>query len=177
MTKSDDPAWLHLIASVSTFLNRAAACVAGAVLVFMTGFILLEICLRLFSLSTFMADSLVGYGVSAICFLAAAWALEAGFMIRVKVVTDRLGPRLSWACEFFTLITVEALMLFLAHYQWKSVFKYWSRGTVSETYVPIPLFIPESFFLIGLSLMALQIFVRLMRLLAVGHSEERALTL
>ncbi|WP_176086043.1 TRAP transporter small permease subunit [Martelella sp. HB161492] len=174
---TDDPKWLRAISHLSTVLNRIAAFAAACILVFMTAFTLLEICLRLFSKSTFMADALVGNGVAAVCFLSAAWALEEGFMIRVKVITDRVGPKIAWACEFFTLIAVEALLLFMAHYQWKTVYKYWSRGTVSETYLPIPLFIPESFFLIGLGLMALQIIVRLLRLLAVGHAEERALTL
>ncbi|AMM87303.1 TRAP transporter small permease subunit [Martelella sp. AD-3] len=174
---TDDPKWLRIIAHASTILNRAAAFVAACILVLMTAFTLLEICLRVFSKSTFMADSLVGNGVAAVAFLSAAWALEEGFMIRVKVLTDRAGPKLAWMCEFGTLVAVEALMVFLAWYQWKSVFKNWSRGTVSETYLPIPMWIPESFFLIGLSLMAFQVIVRILRLLAVGHADERALTL
>ncbi|WP_210275291.1 TRAP transporter small permease [Martelella soudanensis] len=142
---TDDPKWLRLIAHASTMLNRAAALVAACILVFMTAFTLLEICLRLFSKSTFMADSLVGNGVAAVGFLSAAWALEEGFMIRVKVITDRVGPRMAWLCEFFTLATVEALMLFMAYYQWKSVFKNWSRGTVSESYLPFPCGSPKAF--------------------------------
>ena len=49
--------------------------------------------------------------------------------------------------------------------------------TLSQHFVPIPLWIPESFFLVGLTLILMQIAVRLLRLIAVGHAEERAVTL
>jgi len=176
-SRPGDPAWLRVLARVSSGLNSAAAAVAAVVLTLMTLLILVEIVLRFFSLSTFMADTLVGYGVAATTFLAVAWALEHGAMIRVSVLTNRFGPRLKWVSETFSLLCAEAILLFLAYYQWHTVAKLWSRGTLGQHYIKIPLWIPESFFLIGLALLALQVLVRLLRMFAVGHTQERSLTI
>lgn len=175
--RTDDPGWLRLIAEGSSWLNRIAAVIAAALLVAMTSLILLEICLRLFSKSTYMADVLVGHGVAAITFLAAPWALQEGAMIRVSVLTDRLTGAARWLAEAFCLLTAGYITWFLMAYQWKSVAKLFARGSVSQHYVPIPLWIPEAFFLAGLALMLLQFVVRGLRLVAVGHADERALTL
>ncbi|PTQ73331.1 TRAP transporter small permease [Celeribacter persicus] len=176
-TVTDDPAWLKRIDGVSTVLNRIAAVIAATFLVLMTLLILTEITLRLFSLSTYMADVLVGYGVAAITFLAAPWALQEGAMIRVTVLTERMNVRLRWVSEAFVLFSVGFIILFLMAYQWKSVAKLFARGSTSQHFIPIPLWIPESFFLIGLALILLQIIVRILRLFTVGHAEERALSL
>ena len=174
---TDDPGWLAALAWVSSALNRIAAVVAAGLLVAMTALILLEIGLRAVSASTYMADVLVGYGVAAITFLAAPWALQEGAMIRVSVLIDRMGPRLRWIAEAFTLLTAGYITWFLMAYQWKTVVKLFERGSVSQHYIPIPLWIPEAFFLTGLALLFLQFVLRGLRLIAVGHAEERALTL
>nr|WP_277347905.1 TRAP transporter small permease subunit [Salipiger mangrovisoli] len=143
----------------------------------MTLLILLEICMRMFSTSTYMADVLVGFGVAAITFLAAPWALEEGAMIRVTALTDMLSGPVRWIVEAFALGSSAAIMWFLAIHQWKTVAKLFERGSVSEHLIPIPLWIPESFFFVGLVLLLLQMLVRALRLVLVGHAEERALTL
>lgn len=158
--------WLAVPATISSKLNRAAAIVAALLLALMTSLILVEIVLRYFSRSTFMADALVGNGVAAITFLAMGWAIESGSMIRVRLLHNAVGRRTRWFLEFFAIIVTLALMLFLFRYQWKAFARDWSRGTVSEHYLPIPLWIPDSFFLIGILLVALHLVVRLLRLLA-----------
>lgn len=173
----DDPVWLHAISRLSTALNRAAAVISAGLLVLMTGLILLEVVLRFFSHSTYMADVLVAYGVAAITFLAAPWALEAGSMIRVKVLTDRMSALPRRIAEAFTLLSAGAILWLLLAYQWKTVLKLWARGSLSQHFIQIPLWIPECFFLAGLALLLFQIVVRGLRLIAVGHSEERAVTL
>lgn len=71
-----EPCWLRMIAQTSRMLNRIAAIFAAVLLVLMVLLILTEITLRFFSMSTFMADALVGRGVAAITFLAMAWTLK-----------------------------------------------------------------------------------------------------
>jgi len=175
--RNDDPVWLAAIARVSTILNRTAAVVSAALLVGMTLLILLEICMRMFSTSTYMADVLVGFGVAAITFLAAPWALEEGAMIRVTALTDQLSGVLRWIVEAFAISTSAGIMAFLAIHQWSAVTKLFARGSVSEHLIPIPLWIPESFFFAGLVLLLLQMVVRAIRLVVVGHADEHALTL
>lgn len=175
--RNDDPVWLAYFARLSTILNRTAAVISASLLVAMTLLILLEICMRMFSASTYMADVLVGFGVAAITFLAAPWALEEGAMIRVTALTDTLSGPVRWIVEAFAVGSAAAIMWFLALHQWKTVAKLFERGSVSEHLIPIPLWIPESCFFVGLALLLLQMLVRAIRLVVIGHAEERALTL
>jgi len=146
-------------------------------LALMTALILVEIVLRYFSYSTFMADALVGHGVAAITFLAMGWAMESGSMIRVRLLHNAVGQRVKWFLEFFAIIVTLMLMVFLFRFEWKIFARDWSRGTVSEHYLPIPLWIPDSFFLIGLFFVALHLIVRLMRLVTGRFDEDEELTI
>ena len=141
----------------------------------MTTLILVEIVLRYFSYSTFMADALVGHGVAAITFLAMGWAMESGSMIRVSLLHNAVGRRVRWWLEFFAVIVTLMLMLFLFRFEWRIFARDWSRGTVSEHFLPIPLWIPAGFFLIGLLLVALHLVVRLMRLTTGRFDEDEEL--
>lgn len=170
-----EPGWLKFIASLSSRLNRIAAGAAAVLLVLMVGLILVEIVLRFFSRSTFMADALVGHGVAAITFLAVGWALEQGSMIRVSVVTSRLGPVAGFVAEACSVVLAEMLVLGLMYFEWRAIAKLWRRGSTTEHYLPIPLWLPEAIFFAGLSLLALQLLVRLCRLLATGRATEAKL--
>ena len=172
-----EPAWLRFIGSFSSTLNRIAASIAAILLVMMVALILLEIVLRFFSHSTFMADALVGHGVAATTFLALGWALERGSMIRISVLTRRLRPVARLATEAFTVVATEILVLGLMYYQWRAVAKLWLRGSVSQHYFPIPLWIPEAIFFIGLVLLAIQLLVKFCRLAAVGLEQDEPLTI
>ncbi|WP_299651165.1 TRAP transporter small permease subunit [uncultured Jannaschia sp.] len=169
---------IDTIARTSTLLNRLAAGIAACLLVLMTLHILLEIGMRFFDRSTFMADALVGYGVAAITFLALAWALEEGSMIRVSVLTQTLPPQAALAADHFASLATLTLTLFLASHQWQSVAKLWARGSTSQHYLPIPLWIPEAIFLAGLVLLALQLVARILkRLSGQGGPDDSSLRL
>ena len=173
--KNYEPKWLSSIAQLSTLMNRAAAVAAAGLLASMVGLILLEIGLRIFSLSTFMADALVGRGVAAITFLALGWTLEQGSMIRIRIVTNRLGFRLRFAFNLFAILATELLVLWLISFQWRTTCKHWIKGTTSEHHLPIPLWIPEGIFLIGFVLLALQLLVLFLRMVTLGQQQEEML--
>lgn len=172
-----EPNWLKPLSFFSTALNRIAAGAAAILLVMMVGLILIEIVLRFFSRSTFMTDVLVGYGVAAITFLALGHTLEQGSMIRISALTQRLSriPRLLAAG--FSIVTVELLAVWLMFFEWRSISKLWIRGTSSQHSLPIPLWIPEAIFFIGLGLLALQLLVLFLRLVAHGNAENAILKL
>ncbi|MCA0044916.1 TRAP transporter small permease [Celeribacter litoreus] len=172
-----DPQWLSAIARVSAGLNTMAAVFAAVILALMTALIIVEIVLRFFDTSTYMADAFVSYGVAALTFLAAPWALEHGAMIRVKLLLDRVHGLPRVLAEGFTLLSTGWMLWFLLAYEWKTLTKLWDRGSVSQHIVPVPLWIPEAFFTAGLVLMLFQIVVRALRLIALRQSDNRAVTL
>lgn len=172
-----DPAWLSAVAMVSSALNRAAAFVAAALLVAMIGLILVEITLRLFSLSTHMTDVLVGYGVAFITFLSMAWGLESSAMIRVSMVRRMASPPVKWGMELFSSAGTLALMAYFGFYAFRSMSRNLGNGALSEHYVQISLWIPDAVFFTGLTLVALHLIVRVLRLFAVGLVDEPELEL
>ena len=172
-----DPAWLRPLNLLSSGLNAAAAVIAATLLCAMTLLILVEIALRFFGTSTFMSDALVSYGVAAITFLAAPWALQHGAMIRVRILIDRVTGPARWIAEAFTLLTTGWILWFLLSYEWRSMMKLMARGSVSQDYHPIPLWIPEAFFSAGLALLLLQVVIRGLRLIALAQTDDRGVTL
>lgn len=172
-----EPEWLKAISITSTTLNKMAAAVSATLLVLMVTLILVEIVLRFFSRSTFMTDVLVGHGVAAITFLALAWALEQGSMIKISAITQNLGRVSGFLAEAFSIALSQVIVLWLMYFVWRSVVKLWSRGTTSEHYLPIPLWIPETIFFVGLALLALQLLVKFLRLITVGQSKDQLLKL
>ncbi len=160
---------------MSSTLNRIAAGFAAILLTLMVGLILLEIVLRFFSRSTFMADALVGHGVAAITFLALGWTLEQGTMIRISVLTRRMPAAARAASALFSIVAAEVLVIWLMFYEWRAISRLWTRGTTSEHHLPIPLWIPEAFFFIGLALLAVQLAVMFCKLVVHGQKEEEAL--
>lgn len=155
---------IDAIAWLSSLLNRIAALCAAVILAAMTSLILLEIVLRTFGKSTYMADSLVAYGVSSITFLSLSWVLEKGAMLRVSSLTSIMPKWLQVFAHIFATISTLGMALFLINYQWSKVFLHFARGSTSQHYLPIPLWIPESIFLVGLLLLALHLSVRLMQI-------------
>ncbi|MFV0386090.1 TRAP transporter small permease [Paracoccus sp. (in: a-proteobacteria)] len=171
------PVWLRAISGLSSALNRIAAGGAAILLVLMVGLILVEIVMRFFSKSTFMTDVLVGYGVAAITFLAMGWTLEQGSMIRISAVTARLNPVMRLMAEALAVIATGILTIWLMGFVWRTMSRMWVRGTTSEHYLPIPLWIPEAFFFAGLALLVLHLLVRLLRLAVFGHDGDDILNL
>lgn len=171
------PRWVAAIALVSSRLNALAAIIAAVLLVAMASLIVIEIGLRFFSMSTYMTDALVGYGVAAITFLGMAWALENGTMIRVTVVTQLIAERARPWVEGFSLALAIALFIFLSSYQWFILSRDFVRGTTTQHMLPIPLWIPDTIFFVGLVLLTLQFVVRLLLLLTTRYEGESALVL
>jgi len=156
----------------SAVLAKAAACLAGFLLVAMIVHVILEILLRgLFATSTFALDEFVGYGVAAVTFLAAGYAFQDGAFIRVSFLLQAAGrrrPALLRAVESLCATVAAACLWFVAWYFARSVLRHLERGTLSETVAQVPLWIPEGLMLVGLVVLSLRISLYLLRLLCGG---------
>ena len=84
------PAWLARLTRASQLINLAGVSVAAVLVTMMTGLILLEISLRVFSLSTQITDVWVAYAVAAVTFLSAPWVLEQNSMLKVAILVQAL---------------------------------------------------------------------------------------
>ncbi len=155
-------------------ISRIGNGVAIFALVFMFAHIVLEIVLRnVFDTSTFVLDEFVGYAVSALTFLALGEALRTGTLIRVSLLHDNVPDVAKWALELFAMASALAVGTFALWFVAISVQRNFERGTTSSSIAQIPLWIPETFVLIGLSIFVLQAFAGLVSLIFRStHSEE-----
>ena len=153
------------LAALSRGLNRLAAGIAIALILYMFVHIILEITLRLFGYSTFILDEYIGYAVAAMTFLGLPYALEKGGLIRVALVLDRVPLRWHWPLE--SVITVSTLIAFgwLSYFWCLNVIRSFQRGITSDTLAETPLWLPEGSILVGLWLLCLTLLVRSLKLL------------
>ncbi len=150
-------------------LAKAAAWLAGALLVAMIAHVLLEIALRaLFATSTFVLDEFVGYGVAAVTFLSAGYAFQEMALIRVGLLLDAVQrrTRLRRCLEVACAGTTATVLWFIAWYFARSVARHLERGSLSETVAQVPLWIPEGLMLLGLIVLNLRITLYGLKLLA-----------
>lgn len=151
-------------------LSQIGAVVACCMLIYMVAQIMLEIVLRsVFHTSTFVADEMVGYALSAFVFWSFGYALESGSLIRVTVLTQHLSAaatRVVFALGAFASLIV---VLKLADTFWMRTSRAYSRGTVSSSIAAVPTWIAEAIMLGGLVLLAIQLFAYGLRQLT-GHA-------
>lgn len=159
------------------FVDRVTSLSAYAAMfcvVFMVGHILLEIVMRnMFSRSTFVLEEFVGYATAAAAFFGLGAALRDGELIRVSLLMEAIGPVqkrvVEGICAVLGLMTVSFLCWFLI----RTVLRSWERGTTSTSVLHTPLWIPQSFVVIGLVCFGLQLSVHLIQSIT-GRLPEKA---
>jgi len=151
----------------AALLSAVANGCAMVVLIAIFGHILLEMVLRnVFDTSTFVLDEFVGYGVSALTFLALGQAYRKGALIRVFLVRDILGPGGRRVLDIFGHASALVIGLLIAAYIGKSVLRNFERGTTSSSIAEIPQWIPEAVVLAGVTIFVLQVLASLLASLA-----------
>ena len=151
------------------YVSRAAAILAGVIIIYMVCHILLEIFVRsVFSTSTFALDELIGYSVAACAYLGLGYTLENGGLIRVNLVLSKINP-LSGArkvIEIFCCIGTLIAMGLPLWYFGRSVIKKYESGYTSGTMLNAEQWIPESFLLVGLVIFWIQLLAYTLRVFA-----------
>lgn len=162
--------WPNRLSRLVTWLSAFAAIVAVAILFAMVSLVLVEIVLRsLFATSTFVTQEMVAYGLAAIVFLTLAYALRAGILIRVDILTSRLKAATRRLLEIGTVLATCVVTVFLIHIVARSVIRLYASGAKSWSYAPVPLWVPEVVSLLGLTIFMLQLIVYLTALLQHGQ--------
>lgn len=138
-------------------IGAVAAYAAGVILILMVALILYEITLRsFFDASTYVMDEFVGYGVATMTFLSFAATLRDGVFIRVKMGVARMGPKTRRLVEIGSCAVGTALFAFLTWHILRIVIRDFNRGTVSNSIVEAPLWIPEGAMALGLAIFVAQ---------------------
>lgn len=102
-----------------------------------------------------------GYLLAAASFLALAPTFRHGTHIRVNLVISRLGARVSWALELFTLAVAGCAMGYATWYAASLMKESHHYGDKSTGMIAVPIWIPQVVMVMGLGLLTLAILDRL----------------
>jgi len=174
-------------------LARVAQGVALAGLYVLLGVALLVsvdvIVRKLFGVAFVGADELAGYAMAVATSWALAFAFFQGSHIRVNVLTMTLGVRAQARLDALAALAVAVMVGLLAWQVWVITFESWTYGSVSNTPLRVPLWLPQCAMLAGVLLFLVSALVVLgealvllwrdqheavVRLLAADDDAERA---
>ena len=148
----------YLIFSVSKF---AAAIGAGVVVLMMLVVAYSVVNRYILNTPITWTDELSGYLVVALVMLGAADALRRGDHISVDLITSRLTKRGTRLVEIWGYIVVLVFSSVLLLSSKKTINYSVNFEIVSEGYLEVPMWIPQSFLVLGGSLVFLVAFAKL----------------
>jgi TRAP-type C4-dicarboxylate transport system permease small subunit len=166
---------MRALFSFSDTLSRYCAYMAAVLIFSIAGLILSEIVARtLFNVSFSFAWEYASYCMATAVFLGAPYTLRTGGHVRVSLLSATVPPGVAKAIEYLATAFALGITLFLAYalvvFAWQSGVTGRTSPTIDET----PLVIPQGVMAFGASLLALQMAVRLLRLIVGEPPEDEA---
>jgi TRAP-type C4-dicarboxylate transport system permease small subunit len=95
------------------------------------------------------AEDIVAWLCAASAFFALGHTFRHGELVRVGLWLDMLGTRGRWLAELFSL---GLTAIFVAYMLWavsRFVYDSWQLKEVAQGLIPLPIWIPQSSFLLG----------------------------
>ena len=150
-----------------TWLCAAAATVLVLLTLVLTGYSVLQ--RYVFGTPVTWTDELFGYLVVGMVMLGAAEALRRGDHISVDLLTSRLGRGARRWFDLWAMLLVIAVAVTLIIGASRMVRYSYGFGIYSEGYLEMPMWIPQSVFLIGAALLALTAVCRIATIAGRSH--------
>src|SRR5690606_18709984 len=139
---------------------------AAALLVYICAHTVVEIVMRsVFGASTLMLDEFGGYALAGITFLSLPYTLRSGGLLRVQSLRAALPPAVCRVLEVAAVALTIAIVIYIAWFVFRDISRNFERGATTDSYYPIPLWIPPCAALAGLALFALDLVAYLIELL------------
>lgn len=135
---------------ILNWLYQGCGILAAVFLVMIAVLILSQVVGRLFGVVIPSADEFAGYCMSASTFLALAYTFRNGGHIRVTMVIHNAPKAVAHAFEILSLALGTLIIGFFA---WHTVLMVWDSfkyNDLTQGYMPISLWIPQSALAIGL---------------------------
>ncbi|MCA0450764.1 MAG: TRAP transporter small permease [Proteobacteria bacterium] len=140
------------------YLSRAGATISCALLVYVCIHTMTEVLLRaLFGASTLMLDEVGGYALAAITFFGLPYTFRSGGLLRVQSLRAALPPKVCRVLEIIVVAATLAIVVYIAYFVYRDIARNFMRGARTDSYVPIPLWLPPCAALAGLTLFALDL--------------------
>ena len=98
------------------------------------------------------ADDIVAWLCAATAFLALGHTFRHGELVRVGLWLHQLKPRARWGAEIVALVLTA---LFVGYMLWAAsrfVYESWAFKELAQGLIPVPIWIPQLSFVIGVSI-------------------------
>lgn len=158
----------HAIRSALDFLYRLSGILAATSLVAILLLIVAQMTARWTGQLLPGASSYAGYAMAAASFLAFADALNKGAHIRVSALLEIAASRPRFLLEAWSLGISTAIAWYFAWSASKFTYWSWKFNDISQAQDAAPLWIPQSFMVVGSVIFAVALTDHLLHLLVTG---------
>ncbi|MGE8941997.1 TRAP transporter small permease [Leptospira interrogans] len=150
------------MSALTNFLFAACRVGAGVALVAMIAIVFGEIVSRnMFGVSLQLSEEVAGYLLVALCFLGFVGSYRSGDLMRIEMIYDLFPSHQRAIADILfdgiALVAVIIVNYFTSRFVWSS----YTRGTVAPTLLETPLWIPQLFMPLGLSILAVALVCRM----------------
>jgi TRAP-type C4-dicarboxylate transport system permease small subunit len=150
-------------------ISRLASKAAGLLLIYVCAHTILEMLLRNFAgTSTIMLSELGGYALAAMTFLPLAETMRTGGLLRVNTFRKLASPRVERVLEVGVVCLALLVVGYLAWFIFGDIRRNFIRGSTTDSYVPVPLWLPPCLPFLGMLLLGGQLVIYLKSLLGNG---------
>ena len=131
-------------------ITYAGAYIGGFMLVLMFLLVFTEVVLRtFFNSSTMVSDEISGYHMAGGFFLASAYALQEGAIVRIDILYNRFPLKLRCFLDIFIDLVVLCYTVILFKYTFDYMYKSLVNSARSVSFIKTPLWIPQLFIPLG----------------------------
>lgn len=103
------------------------------------------------------AEDLTAWFCAASAFLALAHTFKHGELVRVGLFLDRLMPRTRRYAELFSLGIAALFVGYMAWAVARFVHQSWQLNDIAQGMIPLPMWIPQSSFVLGVLMLLIAI--------------------
>ncbi len=125
------------------FVYSLSAWGSGVCLIAMTLLILSQIVARMLGVIIPSSEDFSGWLLSATIFFGLAYTFNTGGHIRLTILLGRLPEKLRRYSEIFALLIGLLIVGFLAYYTAFTVYESYDFEDVTDTYLPMPLWLVQ----------------------------------
>ena len=156
--------------SALDFIYLASGVLAACCLVTILALIVLQMVARWTGEVFPGVPEYAGYFMAAASFLAFGNALNRGSHIRVSIVLNALPERGKRLLDIWCFAIGSAVAWYFVYYAWRFVYWSWKFNDISQGQDKTPLWIPQSFVLLGAVIFAIALTDHLVSLIVSGKN-------
>jgi TRAP-type C4-dicarboxylate transport system permease small subunit len=149
---------MSYIQRIIALLTNLGLWISGVAVLFMVFLITLEVAGRkLFGFSTLVADEFSGYLLVVTTFMGGAYTLKTKGFTRMETIYNRFKGGSRWLIDLAFNVVSLLLLIIVGYWLWVHILSSYRSGLTSISIFQTPLYIPQLFMGIGVTLLVFQV--------------------